>query len=79
MTTKLNLLRLNSEQVCPLCQGGRFYEGPRGGMAVNIQCALCGKCYWYCPPFMPKQIECVEGVYSTEAVSLCEIRLFYRA
>ena len=28
--------------VCPDCQGVRWYLGPRGGAARNIECAGCG-------------------------------------
>lgn len=28
--------------ICPDCGSGDFYEGPRGGLSVNIKCAGCG-------------------------------------
>lgn len=32
---------------CTYCDGTRFYEGPRGGMSVNILCAN-DKCrHWF--------------------------------
>lgn len=27
---------------CPDCKSKEFWEGPRGGMAMNITCAKCG-------------------------------------
>ena len=29
-------------QTCPDCGSKKFYEGPSGGMSVNLQCAGCG-------------------------------------
>lgn len=28
--------------VCPDCSSKQFYEGPHGGICVNIQCVECG-------------------------------------
>lgn len=30
---------------CPECHGKRFHFGPRGGMAVNVECAGCGAAF----------------------------------
>ena len=34
-----HLLAFNT---CPDCGCKKFYEGPRGGMSVNLQCLGCG-------------------------------------
>ena len=28
--------------LCPDCNGTKFYEGPQGGMSMNIECVECG-------------------------------------
>lgn len=27
---------------CPVCQKGKFLEGPSGGCSVNVKCDICG-------------------------------------
>lgn len=51
---------------CPDCEGKMFIRGPRGGAAINIKCAECRSCFWYCPPLEPRRIpdvgsECYSG------------------
>jgi uncharacterized protein (DUF983 family) len=29
-------------KTCPDCGSGQFFNGPRGGMSVNLKCAGCG-------------------------------------
>ena len=36
--------------VCPDCGGKHFFNGPEGGLTVNIKCAGCGHEFSYCPP-----------------------------
>lgn len=48
---------LNREGKCPECGGKEFFEGPQGGMALNIKCASCGTWWWYSPPFSPYKID----------------------
>lgn len=36
---------IEEENCCPDCGGTKFYEGPCGGAAQNIQCATCG--HWF--------------------------------
>ena len=31
-----------SKEGCPDCNSVEFYEGPHGGLSVNIKCAGCG-------------------------------------
>lgn len=40
---------VNNGPRCLHCYSDQFYEGPQGGMAVNIKCAgeACGWVYWY--------------------------------
>lgn len=30
---------------CPNCRGQSFYQGPEGGLSMNVECAQCG-CRW---------------------------------
>lgn len=32
----------NFRKGCPDCGSTRFYEGPSGGMCINIECVDCG-------------------------------------
>jgi len=50
-----NLEDLNQGR-CPACGGRDFYEGPHGGLAVNVKCVNCGSCFNLCPPFTPQRI-----------------------
>lgn len=50
---------------CPDCGCACFYPGPRGGMSVNVKCAMCGACFCYCGPLPAHRIEEVPGVYSS--------------
>jgi len=34
---------------CPDCGERHFFEGPRGGMSVNIACSRCGAEFNWCP------------------------------
>jgi hypothetical protein len=45
----------NNTPKVPVCdcgndlrKGGKFYEGPSGGMSTNIQCAECGQWWNFC-------------------------------
>lgn len=38
---------------CPACGSEEFFEGPHGGLAVNIFCEN-GHRYWYGGPFTPE-------------------------
>lgn len=51
---------------CPDCPSSLFHPGPRGGRAINIQCAQCGHTFWYSPPFTPERIPTTKGVYNTK-------------
>lgn len=57
-------------QKCPGCDSLYFFDGPHGGAAVNVKCAMCGRCYWYGPPF--KEIEDC-GLYGKQARRLEDI------
>jgi hypothetical protein len=35
-------VEVEEQGVCPNCGSTQWYEGPSGGMAVNIKCAGCG-------------------------------------
>lgn len=39
------------EQVCPDCGKWNFYEGPEGGMSINIFCGNCGSWFNESGPF----------------------------
>lgn len=32
---------------CPKCKTGQLYEGPSGGMAINLICDNCNTTYWW--------------------------------
>jgi uncharacterized protein (DUF983 family) len=36
-------------RLCPDC-GGRLHDGPRGGLAVNVECFTCGHKFNDCWP-----------------------------
>lgn len=41
---------------CPDC-GWPLLKGPRGGVAINVQCAACGSTFWVAPPpFVPERL-----------------------
>lgn len=42
---------------CPNCGIDLFYEGPHGGLSVNVQCAGCGKFWNFLGPFGFQAIE----------------------
>lgn len=33
--------RFLDDGMCPDCKGDKFYEGPHGGMSVNVMCSGC--------------------------------------
>lgn len=37
--------------ICPDCGSEKFYEGPSGGMSINIKCAGCGSWFNDMGPF----------------------------
>ena len=43
---------------CPDCKGHEFWEGPHGGLSVNIKCAnpKCGSEFNVCPPYFIERI-----------------------
>lgn len=51
------------DDACPDCGSVWFNPGPRGGMAHNIRCALCGAKFWYSPPFTPMRLTDSEDKY----------------
>ena len=63
---------LNEQHRCP-CGSNQFYPGPQGGLAHNIKCVECGQCYWWSPPFTPKPIDEVPGVYGARPRLLTDI------
>lgn len=36
------LNHINEEESCPDCKTGRFLEGPRAGLSINVRCDHCG-------------------------------------
>ena len=34
---------------CPDCSGEEFFEGPSGGLSVNIRCGKCGNWFNHSP------------------------------
>ncbi len=42
------------EGKCPDC-GKQLYKGPRGGLAINVQCEN-GHTFWVAPLFTPERI-----------------------
>ncbi len=43
-------------KACPDCGSTKFYEGPHGGMSVNIKCAGCGHRFNVMGPFGVERI-----------------------
>jgi hypothetical protein len=41
--------RFYVERVMPCCGNKGYYEGPRGGLSINIKCAHCEKEFNICP------------------------------
>lgn len=60
MNTKLDI---DLTRGCPDCGCSHFFAGPRGGVAINVRCAMCGACFNHCP-LGAHRIPKVEGVYS---------------
>lgn len=48
---------------CPDCGCEYFNPGPRGGLAHNIRCVLCGSKFWFCPPFPAYRIDSDDSVF----------------
>jgi transcription elongation factor Elf1 len=36
-------LELDKTVTCPNCESAKMFEGPQGGMSVNIRCPKCGQ------------------------------------
>lgn len=36
-------LQKDGTVICPNCESARMYQGPQGGMSVNIRCPKCGQ------------------------------------
>lgn len=50
---------------CPSCGSLWFYEGPHGGLSINVKCANaeCGKKYNFCGPFPMIEIDNADMSY----------------
>jgi hypothetical protein len=59
--------------VCPGCGGERFYQGPRGGMSVNVKCAGCGAAFNYSPVVGLSLIPCDDQLYGGTPRTLAQM------
>lgn len=59
---------------CPACGSERFFEGPHGGLAVNIICEN-GHKFWVAGPFTPEYLgqERVELISGPEGERLARL------
>jgi len=57
--TFANLEYIEGRPVCPDCGKNDWYEGPHGGLAVNIKCANpeCGRKFNWMGPFGMERID----------------------
>lgn len=55
---------------CPSCRSIWFFEGPRGGLSVNVKCVKCGRKFNYMGPFGMDGIDNDDAGYSTKVVKL---------
>lgn len=59
--------------VCPGCAGDRFYQGPRGGMSINVKCAGCGAAFNYSPVVGLSLIPCDDRLYGGAPRTLAQM------
>lgn len=48
---------LRTKGTCPFCGSKDFFEGPHGGMSVNIYCQGCDARFNLMGPFTPQVIQ----------------------
>lgn len=51
---------------CPHCGSEEFFEGPHGGLSVNVKCRRCGAKFCYMGPFGMEPIDNDDRVYGRE-------------
>lgn len=59
---------------CPQCGHDRFFEGPHGGLAVNVKCSSCSACF-NCTPLVPFDWDPIAdaGMYRSEPKTIAQI------
>lgn len=59
--------------VCPGCTADQFYQGPRGGMSINVKCAGCGAAFNYSPVVGLSLIPCDDRLYGGTPRTLAQM------
>lgn len=58
---------------CPDCGGVDFFEGPHGGLSVNVKCAKCGSKFCWSPLGDMMPIDNEDQLYKGLTIRLADL------